>query len=131
MKIEIGTKATTPMPGGLMWPAVAVGDVTETTQTVVDRTTNQPVEIIVSRADFVSLRETKEGEKYLAFSNEVINFGYRAVALPRFDAVVGLDVAEDGTILTLADLLNLHAVSYGKFAAEQFAARKATAAADL
>ena len=131
MKIAIGTKVTTPMPGGLMWPAVVVGDLTSTTQTVIDRTTNEPVEIEVTRFDAISLRETREGEKYLAFSNEVANFGYRVVALPRFDAVVGLDATEEGEVITLADLLNLHAVSYGKFAAEQFAARKATAAADL
>lgn len=55
-------------------------------------------------ADIVSLRETNPdgenpGQKYLTMTRENLRF-----ATLRFDHVVGLDVSEDGTILTPADL---------------------------
>lgn len=58
-------------------------------------------------ADIVSLRETNPdgdnpGQVYLTMTRENLRF-----ATLRFDHVVGLDVAEDGTILTPADLETL------------------------
>lgn len=55
-------------------------------------------------ADIVSLRETNPdgenpGQVYLTLTRENLRF-----ATLRFDHVVGLDVSEDGTILTPADL---------------------------
>jgi len=132
MKVRIGTKVTTPMPNGLLWPAVAITEETSEQVTVVNRTTQEPVDITVTRADFLSLRETREGEKYLALTTEVVQYGYRAVAMPRFSNVEGLDVDENGALLGLQEVLDAHGVSYSKWQEGNFEARRgATAAADL
>lgn len=132
MKVKVGTKVTIPLPNGLRWPAVAISDESAEKVTVINRSTQQPVEIAVTRADFISLRETREGQKYLALTTEVVQYGYRPVAEPRFAPVVGLDATEDGEKITLQSLLEAHGASYSEWQAANFAARRgATDAADL
>lgn len=125
MYVTVATKTTEPMPDGLMWPAVAVSEMTSEEVEVVDRNTGEKVTIVVTRADFISLRETREGVKYLALTSEVVNYGRRIVALPRFSNVVGLDVTEDGVVKTLADLMADHEASYSAFQKTQFDTRRA------
>jgi hypothetical protein len=128
----IGTKVTTPMPNGLRWPAIAISDLKATPTTVVNKVTGQPVVIEVTRFKCISLRETKAGEKYLAISTEVNDYGYRPVAEPRFSTVVGLDATEDGEVITLAQIMEMHGKSYSEWASKNFEARRgATDAADL
>lgn len=132
MKIQIGTKATIPLPNGLRWPGVAISDEMVEKVTVINRSTQQPVEISVTRADFITLRETREGVKYLALTTEVAQYGYRPVAEPRFSTVVGLDGTEDGEKITLQSLVEAHGASYSTWQAANFATRKgATDAADI
>lgn len=123
MQVRIGDKVTENMPTGLRWPGVAISDQTSEKVTIINRRTGQPVEITVTRADFISLRESREGEKYLALSTEVIQYGYRPVMEPRFNAIVGLDATPDGEIITLQDLVENHGVSYSAWQAANFAAR--------
>jgi hypothetical protein len=128
MNVKPGTKVTNTMPDGLAWPAVCMSEMTST-----PGQTRDGVAVVITRADFVSLRETKDGEPYLAFTNETVSFGYKPVALPRFDAVVGLDATEDGEKLSLQALMDLHKVSYSAFQKENYETRRgaAVSAADL
>ena len=132
MKVRIGTKVSTVMPNGLIWPAVAITEETSKIVSVISKQTNLPVDITVTEADFISLRERLDGEQYLAMTTETVQYGYRPTAMPRFTSVEGLDVTEDGAVVTLAELMTAHAASYAKFAADQFEARRgALSAADL
>lgn len=132
MKVQIGTKVTQPLPNGLRWPAVAISDEVAEKVTVINRSTQQPVDITVTRADFISLRETRDGEKYLALTTEVVQYGYRPVAEPRFSSIVGLDATEDGEKIGLQTLIETHGLSFSEWQAKNFEARKgATSAADL
>lgn len=132
MRVNVGSKVTTPMPDGRLHPAIAISPETAETVTVVNKSTGLPVDITVTRADFVSLRESLAGEKYLAVTNEVVQYGYRMVALPRFTSIVGLDADADGAVLSLADLMEAHAESFSKWQASNFEARRgAVSAADL
>lgn len=129
----IGTKVTTPMPDGLLWPAVAVSELTVTKTIVINRNTGAPVEIDVSRFTALSIRTPKDGgPAYLALSTEVRDYGYRPVAMPRFTNIVGLDVDQNGALISLEEAMETHGVSYSKWAASNFEARNGvTAAADL
>lgn len=133
MSSFIGNKVTTPMPDGLLWPAVAVSELTIEPTTVINRSTGKPVEIIVSRFTALSLRTPKDGgPAYLALSTEVKDYGYRPVAMPRFTNIIGLDVDENGALISLEESMEAHGVSYSKWAAGNFEARNGvTAAADL
>jgi hypothetical protein len=132
MHAKVGTKVTQPLPNGLRWPAIAISDESAEKVTVINRSTGLPVDITVTRADFISLRETREGEKYLALTTEVVQYGYRPVAEPRFSSVVGLDATEDGEVITLQSLIETHGLSFSEWQAKNFEARRgATAAADL
>lgn len=132
MHAKIGTKVTQPLPNGLRWPAVAVSDEVSEPITVISRSTGLPVTIAVTRADFISLRETRDGVKYLAMTTEVVQYGYRPIAEPRFSNVIGLDVTEEGALIGLQELVEGHGESYSKWQAAQFEARRgATNAADL
>lgn len=132
MKVQIGTKVTQPLPNGLRWPAVAISDEVAEKVTVINRSTQQPVEITVTRADFISLRETRDGEKYLALTTEVVQYGYRPVAEPRFSTVVGLDATEEGEKIGLQALIEAHGLSFSEWQRNNFEARRgATAAEDL
>jgi hypothetical protein len=132
MRVKVGTKTTEPMVTGLRWPAIAIEDETEHLVTVINRSTGQPVDITVTRADFISLRETREGEQYLALTNEVVQYGYRPVAMPRLTTIVGLDATEDGEVIPLQSLIEKHALSFSEWQAKNYEARKGvTAAADI
>jgi len=132
MKVTIGTKVTNPMPNGLRWPAVAISDETTEKVTVINRSTGLPVEINVTRADFLSQRTTREGETYPSLTTEVVQYGYRPIAEPRFSTIVGLDVTEDGEAINLQTLIEAHGVSFSAWQAKNFEARRgATSAADL
>ena len=132
MKVTIGSKVTQTLPSGLRWPAVAISEETSEVTTITSRTTGLPVDITVTRADFISLRETREGDAYLALTNETVQYGYRPVVEPRFNSVVGLDATEEGAKMSLQDLMDLHGVSYAAFQAGNFEARReAVSAADL
>lgn len=132
MKVKPGTKVTQTMPDGLRWPAVAISDEEATPTTIVSRTTGLPVDIIVTRADFVSLRESRDGDPYLALTNETVQYGYRPVTEPRFSTIVGLDATEDGEKMSLQALLDAHGLSYSAFQAGNFETRRASgSAADL
>jgi hypothetical protein len=132
MRVSVGTKVTQPLPNGLRWPAVAITDEVAETVTVINRSTGLPVDIKVTRADFISLRETREGAKYLALTTEVVQYGYRPVAEPRLSNVVGLDFEEDGTQIDGQTLIERHGATYSEWQAGQFEARRgATNAADL
>lgn len=132
MKVQIGAKVTQPLPNGLRWPAVAISDEVAEKVTVINRSTQQPVEITVTRADFISLRETRDGEKYLALTTEVVQYGYRPVAEPRFSTVVGLDATEEGEKIGLQALIESHGQSFSEWQRNNFEARRgATAAEDL
>lgn len=132
MRVKVGTKTTEPMPNGLRWPAIAISDEAPALVTVINKSTGLPVDITVTRADFISLRETREGEKYLALTTEVVQYGYRPIAEPRFSSVVGLDATEDGEVISLQTLMETHGVSFSEWQAKNFETRRgATAAADL
>lgn len=132
MKVTVGTKATIPLPNGLRWPAVAISDETPERVTVMNRSTGKPVEITVTRADFISLRETREGESYLSLTTEVVQYGYRPIAEPRFSSLTGLDATPEGEKVTLQALMETHGASYSKWQAANFETRRgATDAADL
>jgi hypothetical protein len=133
VKTHLGSKVFTPMPDGRIYPAIAIGDETTSKVTVVNQNTGLPVEIDVTRNDFLSLRDTREGDLYLAVTSEVVMYGYRIVATPRFESVVGLDADEDGAVIPLAASMAKHAESYSKWQAGNFEARRgaAVAAADL
>jgi len=133
VKTALGTTATISMPDGLLWPAIALGDETSEKVTVIDRRTSKPVEITVTRNDFLSLRTPKEeGEPYLRLSNEVVMYGYKVVTNPRVRKIVGLDVDADGVLLDLQDLIDAVQTSDAAFRAAGFTARHGvTAAADL
>lgn len=132
MNVSPGTKATNTLADGRAYPAVAISDPVVTKKTIVNRTTGQPVEIEVTRADFISLRENLAGETYLAYSNETVQYGYLPIAMPRFSSVVGLDADADGAVITLQELIEAHGVSYSAFQAKNFETRRgATLATDL
>ena len=132
MKTHIGSKVTQPMPNGLRWPAIAISEETSEDVTVINRNTMEPVTIKVTRADFLSLRETREGEQYPAVTTEVVQYGYRPIAEPRFSNVIGLDVEADGTLRSLEQNVEEHGIKYSAWQAKNFEARRgATAAADL
>jgi len=124
MQVTVGTKATTPMPDGRRHPAIAVSEPTSEKVVIINRQTGQPVEITVSRADFISLREARDGSKYLALTTEVVQYGYRPIAEPRFSAVVGLDASEDGEVLSLDALMEAHGASFSEWQAKNFEARR-------
>ena len=132
MKVHVGSKVTTPMPNGLMWPAIAISEETAETVTVTNRSTGLPVDIIVTRADFISKRTTRENVAYIAVTTEVVQYGYRPVAMPRLSKIEGLDVADNGKAIPLATLLEQHEVTYAEWQKGNFEARRgAVAAADL
>lgn len=132
MRVQVGSKVTQPLPNGLRWPAIAITDETPEKVIVINKSTGLPVEITVSRADFISLRETREGEQYLAMTTEVVQYGYRPVAEPRFSTVVGLDATEDGEVITLQSLIEKHGASFSEWQAKNFEARRGVSnAADL
>lgn len=130
MRVKVGSKTTEPMPNGLRWPAVAVSDEAPEKVTVINRSTGQPVDITVTRADFISLRETREGEKYLALTTEVVQYGYRPIAEPRHSNVIGLDVTEDGEVISVQKLMELHGASFSAWQASNFEARRGASNAE-
>ena len=70
--------------------------------------------------------------KYLALTTEVVQYGYRPVAEPRFSTVVGLDATEDGEKMSLQSLIEAHGNSFSEWQRNNFEARRgATAAEDL
>ena len=73
------------------------------------------------------------GRPHTAVTSEVVMYGYRIVATPRFESVVGLDADEDGAIIPLAVSMAKHAESYSKWQAGNFEVARgaAVAAADL
>jgi hypothetical protein len=132
MAIKVGDKVTAPMPNGLRWPGVAITNAVPETVNVLNKRTNERVDITVTRYKVITLRETREGEKYLALSSEVEDWGYRPVAEPRFSTIVGLDATEDGEKMGLQALIEAHGISYSEFQRNNFEARRgATAAEDL
>ena len=132
MKVSIGSKGTITLPSGTRFPAVAISDEVATPTTIVNRD-GQPVDIIVTRADFISLRVPREGgDPYLALTNETVQYGFKPTLEPRFSTVEGLDATADGEKMTLQMLLDAHGVSYSAFQASNFEARQAAvSAADL
>lgn len=130
MQVTIGDKVNQPLPDGRTHPAITATKQTTTIQTVIDRKTGLPVDIEVTRADFYSLRTRLDGTKYLAYTNEVVMFGFKIVATPRFSNVIGLDIDEDGTFRTLEEISEEHAKTHGEWAAEQYDSRT-TSIADL
>jgi len=133
---EIGTKATTTMANGLRWPAVQVSDVTAEEVTVVKRSTGKPVDIIVTRANFVSLRKTKPDPEtgvespYLTVSSEVIQYGFRPITEMRFSTVVGLDATEEGEKIDLQTLLDKAGEARAEFLQGRFEARRGITSAE-
>jgi hypothetical protein len=130
MQVNVGTKATNPMPNGLAWPSLCISEPVSEVTTVVNKSTGQPVEITITRADFISLRENLAGEAYLSLTTETVQYGYRPIAMPRFDNVVGLDVDADGAKITLGELLKAHAATYAEFSARMFEQRRGAVAAE-
>ena len=136
MHVKVGDKITTPMADGRLYPAIVITRETAEPVTIAVKVDGKPtgetVDIEVTRAEVLSLRTTREGVEYTAVTNEVIQYGYRSVAMPRFDAVVGLDVNADGTIRTLTEAMADHAKTYGEWQAANYEARRGTvSAADL
>ena len=133
---EIATKATITMANGLRWPAVQVSDVTAEPVTIVNRSTGKPVDITVTRANFVSLRETRpdpetgEASKYLVLSSEVVQYGFRPITEMRFSTVAGLDATADGEKIGLQELLDKAGEARATFLQGQFEARRGATAAD-
>lgn len=123
MKVQPGSKTTISLANGVRFPAIVVGEQEMTPKTIVNRATNAPVEIVVVRADVISLRETREGAKYLALTNEVVQYGYRPIMEPRFNSIVGLDATEDGEKISLQSLVEKHSASYSEWQSAQFALR--------
>lgn len=127
MESFIGTKVTTPMPDGLQWPAIAISELTTTQATKLNAATGVTATFDVTRFTAISLRVPKDGgEPYTAISTEVKDYGYRPIAMPRFSNVVGLDVTEDGEILSLEALTEKHAANLATWQANNFAQRAAT-----
>lgn len=136
MKTYVGLKITTPMADGRPYPAIVLTPETSEEVTVAKKVdgipTGETVDIIVTRAEVLSLRDTREGDKYLAVTNEVIQYGYRSVAMPRFSSVIGLDVDADGTLRTLEQNMAEHEVSYSEWQQGNFQNRRGiVSAADL
>ena len=91
-------------------------------------------DITVVRADTISLRTTRDGVPFLAYSNETVTFGFRNVMKPRLSTIVGLDATEDGEVIDLQTLLDLQGADESKHVAGLFEARQnpgTTSAADL
>lgn len=132
MQVKVGSKTTEILPNGFRYPAVAISDETTRVVTIINRTTGLPVDINVTSAEFISLRENRDGEKYTALTTETIQFGYRPVMEPRFNSIVGLDATENGEKLGLQALVEAHGATHSAWLAKNFEARRgATAAADL
>lgn len=123
MKIQSGTKVTIPIANGQRFPGVVVEVEDSTTKTVVNRQTNAPVEIEISRAIVISQRVSRAGETYLAMTSEVNMYGYRPIMEPRFSTVVGLDATPEGEKIGLQTLLDTHGESFSKWQEANYAAR--------
>jgi hypothetical protein len=123
-------KATITLITGLRWPGVVASDESTTLVEKVNPTTNVKVTFPVTRVDIMTLRETREGEKYLALTNEVVQYGYRPIMEEREGNIVGLDIDENKKRLTLQALRDLHGVSYSAWQAAGYAARNDIVGAD-
>jgi hypothetical protein len=132
VKTQQGMKTTISLPNGTRFPAVAVGIEERSTKEIVNRTTNAKVIIEITRVDVISLRETREGEKYLALTSEVVQYGYRPIMEPRFSTMVGIDATPEGEKITLQGLMEAHGTAYSAWQEANFAARNTVVdAADL
>ena len=132
MHVKSGDKASNPMPDGLRWPGIALTDEYAETVTIVDRNTGLPRDIVVTRADFLTQRIAKDGTVYTRITPEVVMFGYKIVAKPRFSNIVGLDVDENGALLDLDTVVEAHEKRDDAWRASGFAGRSAaTSVADL
>jgi hypothetical protein len=130
VKTQIGMKTTISLPSGTRWPFIVISDETAEKKVIVNRTTNAPVEITITRVDGISLRTTREGVEYLALTSEVVQYGYRPVMEPRFSTVVGLDATPEGEKISLQMLVEAHGASYSKWQEANYAARNTVVAAD-
>jgi hypothetical protein len=120
MRTQIGDKVTITIGNGASFPGKVVGE-----ETVSDFTLRDGTVIEVTRADVISLRAQREDPeaKYLYFSNETVQFGYKPQMRPRFNNVVGLDVSEDGTLFSLQDIMDAQQAEYSAFLADLAAKR--------
>jgi hypothetical protein len=130
VKIQSGTKVTISIANGQRFPGVVVEVEEPTTKSVVNRTTNALVEIVISRAMVITQRVSRAGETYLALTSEVNMYGYRPIMEPRFSTVVGLDATPEGEKITLQGLLDQHGESFSKWQEANFAARNTVVDAD-
>lgn len=114
MEDRIGEKRTViitdPKTGeSRKWPGIIWGPVQKLSHTTLDGR-----ETFIERVNILSLRQTNpangEVRTYLTETNEALRF-----APLRMGNVVGLDVTEDGEVLSLAKLSDMHADSIAEF----------------